>query len=68
MVMVVLFITDVSSASSFTCLPYIRGDSDKIQRILNEVGVRVEMHPFLNIGKYTFPLPRTLLVIMRFLV
>ena len=42
---------------SFTCLPYIRGVSDKIQRILNKIGIKVAMKPYLTIGKY-LPSPK----------
>ena len=31
---------------SFTSIPYIQGVSDKIQRVLNEVGVKVAMKPY----------------------
>ena len=37
---------------SFTSLPYIRGVSDKIQRILNQIGIKVAMKPYLTISKY----------------
>ena len=40
-----------SSYTSFTSLPYIRGMSDKIQRVLNEAGVKVGMKPYLTIKK-----------------
>ena len=36
---------------SFTCLPYIHGTTDKIQRVLNDVDVRVAMRPFVTIEK-----------------
>ena len=36
---------------SFTCLPYIHGTTDKIQCVLNDVGVKVAMRPFVTIGK-----------------
>ena len=39
------------SYTSFTSLPYIQGMSDKIQRVLNEVGVKVGMKPYLTIQK-----------------
>ena len=42
---------------SFTCLPYIHGTTDKIQRVLNAVGVRVAMRPFATIGK-SLPSPK----------
>ena len=32
----------------FTLIPYIQGVSDKIQRVLNEVGVKVAMKPYLT--------------------
>ena len=37
--------------NSSTSLPYIHGTTDKIQRVLNDVGVRVAMKPFAAIGK-----------------
>ena len=40
-----------NSFKSFTCLPYIHDTTDKIQRILNDVGVKVAMRPFVTIGK-----------------
>ena len=40
------------SFSVFTTLPYIQGVSDKIQRVLNSVGVKVALKPFLTIGTY----------------
>ena len=45
-----------NSFKSFTCLPYIHGTADKIQRVLNDVGVRVAM-TFATIGK-SFPSPK----------
>ena len=39
------------SFESFTSIPYIQSVSDKIQRILNEVGVKVVMKPHLTIRK-----------------
>ena len=39
------------SFESFTSIPYIQGVSDKIQRVLNEVGVKVAMKPHLTIRK-----------------
>ena len=42
------------SFKSFTCLPYFHGTTDKIQHVLNDVGVRVAMRPFVTVGK---PLP-----------
>ena len=35
---------------SFTCLPYIHGTTDKIQGVLNDVGVKVAMRLFVAIG------------------
>ena len=40
------------SFSAFTTLPYIQGVSDKIQRVLNSVGVKVALKPLLTIGRY----------------
>ena len=40
------------SFESFTSIPYIQGVSDKIQRVLNEVGVKVAMKPHLTIRKF----------------
>ena len=45
------------SFKSFTSLPYIHGTTDKIQRVLNDVGVRVAMKPFVTIGK-SLPSPK----------
>ena len=42
---------------SFTCLPSIHGTTDKIQRVLNDVGVRVVLRPFVTTGK-SFPSPK----------
>ena len=39
-------------AKSFTTLPYIKGVSDKIKRVLNGVGVKVALKPLLTIGKF----------------
>ena len=38
--------------SGFTTLPYIKGVSDKIMRILLETGVQVAFKPFLTIGRF----------------
>ena len=38
--------------SGFTTLPYIKGISDKIKRILLETGVKVAIKPFLTIGRF----------------
>ena len=46
-----------NSFKSFTCLPYIHGTTDKIQRVLNDVGVKVAMRPFVTIGK-SLPSPK----------
>ena len=46
-----------NSFKSFTCLPYIYGTTDKIQCVLNDVGVRVVMKPFVTIGK-SLPYPK----------
>ena len=48
-----------NSFKSFTCLPYIYGTTDKIQHVLNDVGVRVAKRPFVTIGK-SLPSLRTL--------
>ena len=40
-----------NSFKSFTCLPYIYGTTDKNQRVLNDVSIRVAMRPFVTIGK-----------------
>ena len=40
-----------NSFKSFTSLPYNHGTTDKIQRALNDVGVRVAMRPFVTIRK-----------------
>ena len=45
------------SFKSFTSLPYIHGTTNKIQRVLNDVGVRVAMKPFVTIGKF-LPSPK----------
>ena len=42
----------ISPAKSFTTLPYIKGASDKIKRVLNGVGVKVALKPLLTIGKF----------------
>ena len=46
-----------NSFKSFTCLPYIHGTTDKIQCVLNDVGVKVAMRPFDTIGK-SLPSPK----------
>ena len=46
-----------NSFKSFTCLSYIHGTIDKIQRVLNDVGVKVAMRPFVTIEK-SFPSPK----------
>ena len=38
--------------SGFATLPYIKGVSDKIKRILLEAGVKVVFKPFLTIGRF----------------
>ena len=45
------------SFKSFTSLPYIHGTTDNIQRVLNDVGARVAMKPFVTIGK-SLPSPK----------
>ena len=45
----------INSFQSFTCLPYIHGTTDKIQRVLNDVGFA--MRPFVTIGK-SLPFPK----------
>ena len=47
--------------SAFTTLPYIQGVSEKIQRVLNSVGVKVALKPLLTIGRYHLSLKDTLL-------
>ena len=39
------------SFSAFTTLPYNQGVSDKIQRVLNSVGVKAALKPLLTIGR-----------------
>ena len=46
-----------NSLKSFTSLPYIHGTTDKIQRVLNDDGVKVAMRPFVTIGK-SLPSPK----------
>ena len=41
----------IRSFESFTWISYIQGVSDKILRVLNEVGVKVAMKPHLTIRK-----------------
>ena len=48
-----------NSFKSFACLSYIHDTTDKIQRVLNDVGVRVAMRPFLLLESLSHP-PRTL--------
>ena len=45
------------SFKPFTSLPYIHGTTDKIQRVLNDVGVKVAINPFVTIGK-SLPFPK----------
>ena len=40
------------SFSAFTTLPYIQGMSEKIQSVLNSVGVKFALQPLLTIGRY----------------
>ena len=40
------------SFSAFTTLPYIQGVSNKIQRVLNSVGVKAALKPLFTIGRY----------------
>ena len=47
----------IKSFQSFTCLPYIHSTTDKIQRVFNDVGVKVAMRPFVTIGK-SLPSPK----------
>ena len=49
-----------NSFEPFTCLPYIHGTTDKIQSVLNDVGVGVAMRPFVTIAK-SLPSPKDLL-------
>ena len=46
-----------NSFKSFTCLLYIYGTTEKIQRVLNDVDVKVAMKPFATIAKY-LPSPK----------
>ena len=39
------------SFKSFTSLPYIHVTTDKIQHVLNDVGIRIATKPFVTIGK-----------------
>ena len=41
-----------SQFKSFICLPYIRGITDKIQRVVNKIGIRVAMKPYNTIGRF----------------
>ena len=43
--------------TKFTSLPYIQGTTEKIRRILNEVGVKLAMKPTRTIGQY-LPSPK----------
>ena len=40
------------SFESFTSIPYIQGVSDKMQRVLNEVRVKVAKKPHLTIRNF----------------
>ena len=48
---------ELPTFTKFTSLPYIQGTTEKIRRILNEVGVKVVMKPIRTISQYisTFP-------------
>ena len=46
-----------TSFKSFACLFYIHGTTDKIQRVLNDIGVKVTMRLFVTIGK-SLPSPK----------
>ena len=48
-----------NSFTPFTCLPYIHGTADKIQHVLNDVGFKVAIRPFVSIGSLSHP-PRPL--------
>ena len=41
----------------FTSIPYIQGTSEKVRRILNEAGVKVDMRPVRTIGQI-LPFPK----------
>ena len=41
----------IACFTSCTCLPYVRGTSDKIKRICNEIGVELAMKHNKTIGK-----------------
>ena len=40
-----------SSSFSHTSLPYVQGTTEKIRRILNEIGVKVAIKPICTIGQ-----------------
>ena len=48
------------SFKSFTSIPYIQGVSNKIQRVVNEVGVKVAMKPHLTLRKLLLSLKDSL--------
>ena len=48
---------ELPTFTKFTSLPYIQGTTEKIRRILNEVGVKVAMKPIQTIGQY-LPSPK----------
>ena len=43
---------ELPTFTKFTSLPYIQGTTEKIRRILSEVGVKVAMKPIRTIGQY----------------
>ena len=53
----ITMVSSFKSFKSFTSLPYIHGTTDKIQRVLNDVGVRVARKPFVTIRK-SLPSPK----------
>ena len=48
---------ELPTFTKFTSLPYFQGTTEKIRRILNEVGVKVAMKPTRTIGRY-LPSPK----------
>ena len=53
-----------TSFKPFSCLLYIHGRADKIQCVLNDVGVRVAMKSFVTFGK-SIPFPKDLYTSMK---
>ena len=48
---------ELPTFTKFTLLPYNQGTTEKITRILNEVGVKVATKPIRTIGQY-LPSPK----------